>query len=74
MSHLPGISMTKDRRDLDHLSQNLYSKNLEHRIVGKDTPGPGFYDKPRLSLHGEETSTLTNLRKSTNFTIPKGKR
>ena len=36
--------MGKGKRDIEHLSQNMYSKNLEHKIIGKDSPGPGCYN------------------------------
>jgi hypothetical protein len=40
----PGISMTREKRDAEKLSQIVYQKNLEHKIIGKDSPGPGVYN------------------------------
>jgi hypothetical protein len=36
--------MPKEKRDAEKLSQIVYQKNLEHKIIGKDSPGPGVYN------------------------------
>lgn len=60
-SQLPGVSMPRGARDIDHLSKVQLTKNLEHRLRGQEGPGPGFYQQ-RL------------LRRRSMVTIPKGKR
>ena len=42
-SQLPGVSMPRWARDIDHLSKVQLTKNLEHRLRGQEGPGPGFY-------------------------------
>ena len=44
IGQLPGILISKGKRDIEHLSKNMFSKNLEHKIIGKDSPGPGCYN------------------------------
>lgn len=75
VSKLPGISMSKGLRDIDHLSKNLYSKNLEHRIFGQDSPGPAFYDN-QMNNVGNLTNcdTFQTRKKSMVTSFPKSKR
>ena len=77
MSSLPGISMTKGKRDIDHLSKNMFAQNLEHKIIGKDSPGPGCYNDFVDSAWNQEKLNLTssnyNGRRST-ISFPKSKR
>ena len=44
MSAIPGVSIPKECRDIDKISQVVYDKNLEYKIIGKDSPGPGMYN------------------------------
>lgn len=43
MTRLPGITMSKAKRDIDHYSKNMYTKNMDYRIMGQDSPGPANY-------------------------------
>lgn len=72
MSKLPGVSLvSKEKRYIDHLSGKLYAKNLQHRIFGKDSPGPGFYNVDNVWKINENSQYFP--RKS-QMTIPKCKR
>jgi hypothetical protein len=69
--------MAKGKRDIDHLSKNMFAKNLEHKIIGKDSPGPGCYNDFVDSVWNQEklnfASSKNNGRRST-ITFPKSKR
>lgn len=42
-SKLPGITISRAKRDIDHYSKKYYAKNLDYRIMGQDSPGPAGY-------------------------------
>ncbi|CDW85551.1 UNKNOWN [Stylonychia lemnae] len=42
-SKLPGITISKAKRDTDHYSKNMYTQNMEYRLMGQDSPGPAVY-------------------------------
>jgi hypothetical protein len=35
--------MSKEKRDLDHISRKHYARHLEHRLLAQESPGPGYY-------------------------------
>jgi hypothetical protein len=39
LSPIPGASIGKEKRNVDHIKNFL--QNLEFRMKGKDSPGPG---------------------------------
>ncbi len=44
LSPIPGAAIGKERRNIDHVKNFL--QNLEFRMKGKDSPGPGSYNQP----------------------------
>jgi len=44
MGILPGISITKCQKDTEHFVKNIYSRNMDFKRRGMESPGPAQYD------------------------------
>jgi hypothetical protein len=72
LSQLPGVSIGRERKG----SLRSYLKNIEHRWMGKDSPGPGQYEPVIDSVWWNlSKSSSVGVRYSRQgISIPKSKR
>ena len=64
--------MPKECRDTEKLSKVVYNKNLEYKIIGKDSPGPGVYNQTALNIWNQ--TPYAEMHRKPSITIPKSKR